>query len=135
MNIVVDTNRFISALIKDGNVRWIILNTKDTLIFPEFEFQEIMKYKEEILEKSGLSDDEFDILFLSLLSKVKIIETEQIMNYKEEADSIMKEIDPDDSIFIATALAFKCPIWSEDNHFKQQSLVEVITTNEMFGRL
>jgi len=135
MNIVVDTNRFISALIKEGTTRKIILGTKDTLLFPELEFQEIYDHKEYILQKSGLSEIEFNILLAGLLGKARIIKTDQIIDYKKEADDIMREIDPDDSIFIATALAFKCPIWSEDKHFKQQNKVEIMTHKEMFERL
>ena len=135
MNIVIDTNRFISALIKEGTTREIIVKSNDTLLFPEIEFQEISKYKDEILEKSGLSEVEFNILLSNLLTKVRIIKTDQIISFKDKADRIMEKIDLDDSIFVATALAFNCPIWSDDNHFKQQNEVGVMTNSDMLRRL
>ena len=45
MNIVIDTNIFISALIKDGMTRNLIISSKDSLLIPEFEFDEIEKHK------------------------------------------------------------------------------------------
>ena len=73
MNIVIDTNIFISALIKDSLTRNIIVNLKHNLLFPEFEFAEIKNHKIEIIKKSGLSSKEFDILLLRLLNYVKIL--------------------------------------------------------------
>ena len=43
----------------------------------------------------------------------------------------MNEIDPDDVIFIATALAFNAIVWSDDIHFKMQNRVKSLTTDEM----
>lgn len=135
MNIVIDTNKFISALIKDGVTRKIIVNTFDILLFPEYEFEEIFRYKNEILEKSALSNLEFFLLLGHLLSKVTIVSTNEVIDYKKEADTIMKSIDLNDSLFIATALAFDCPVWSDDNHFKQQNKVPIISTYEMLESL
>ncbi|MEK6830866.1 MAG: PIN domain-containing protein [Nanoarchaeota archaeon] len=134
MNIVINTNRFISALMKEGTTREIILNTNDYLLLPEFEFQEISKYKKEILEKSGLSEIEFNILLVNLLTKVKIIKTD-IMPFKEMTDKIMKVIDEDDIIFIAAALVFNCSIWFHDEYFKRQDRIRILTNKYMMERL
>ena len=90
MNIVIDTNIIISALIKDGLTRKIILNCKDMLLFPEFEFEEIEKHKEEIIQKSGLSEDEFNELLDYLLKYVHIIKTIEVLKYREEAYKIIR---------------------------------------------
>ena len=131
MNIVVDTNIFISALIKDGVTRSIILTSGFNFLFPEFEFEEIFNHKSEILKKSELKEEEFNVLLLGLLKKVKIIRTEKIIGYHGKAKKIIGYIDKDDVIFIATALAFGCGIWSDDKHFKMQRKVEIYTTKEM----
>ncbi|MEK6926353.1 MAG: PIN domain-containing protein [Nanoarchaeota archaeon] len=131
MNIVVDTNIFISALIKDGVTRNLIVHSKYGLLFPELEFDEILEYEEEILKKSGLSHEEFEELLFDLLNYVKIIKTEQVIDYKDKATEIMGSIDEDDVIFIATALAFNCPVWSDDSHFKMQKKIKVIATRDM----
>ncbi len=135
MNIVIDTNIFIAALIKDGKIREIITQSKDNLLFPYFEFEEIQNNKTEIIRKSCLSEREFNILFLRLLNYVKIVPSDIIINFREKAKQIMDNIDVDDSVFIATALAFDSCIWSDDKHFKMQESVRVLTTKEMMGRL
>src|SRR3989304_4430438 len=118
MNIVVDTNSFISALCKDSTSRRLIINSQQNFLFPEFEFDEIEKHKLEILEKSGLSKEEFEILLGNLLKYVKVIKTKE-----------------DDVLFIATALAYDATIWSDDKHFQQQKKVKILTTKDMMGFL
>ena len=54
MNIVIDTNIFISALIKDGLTRKLIVESEHNLLFPEFELDEIKNHKSYIIKKSGL---------------------------------------------------------------------------------
>lgn len=133
MNIVIDTNIFISALIKDGITRDLIINSQDELLFPEFEFTEIKKHKNEILKKSGLENEEIDTLFQKLLKYVKIIQTEEIVFHREKAFEIIGKIDPDDVIFVATALAFNSAIWSDDKHFKKQNKIKILTTKEIIS--
>jgi len=131
MNIVVDTNVLISALIKDSITRNLIFYLPYTLLLPELELEEIENHKSEILLKSGLSELELDELLSNLLKYFKIIKTEEVIEYKETAHEIIGHIDEDDVIFFATALAFNCQIWSDDSHFKKQQKIEIITTLEM----
>lgn len=131
MRIVIDTNIFISALIKENQTREMIINSNDTFIFPEYEFQEIYKHKEDIQKKSGYSEIEFIKMTSFLLKNMKIVTYEEICNYYNEAYEIMNKIDSDDKIFIATALAFDAIIWSDDKHFKMQDRVKSLTTEEM----
>ncbi len=131
MNIVVDTNIFMSALIKDSVTRNLIVNSKDNLLFPEFEFDEIEKHKEEILEKSQLSANEFDDLFSSLLKYVQVVKTGEVIDYRNQAFDIIGKIDKEDAIFIATALARNAIIWSDDADFKKQDKIRILTTKEM----
>ena len=131
MNIVIDTNIFISALIKDGMTRNLIISSKDSLLIPEFEFDEIEKHKKEILEKSKLSESELNNLFSNLLKYVAVIETEKVIGYRGEAFEIIGKIDKDDVIFVATVLAFNAAIWSEDSDFQKQNKIKVLTTKDI----
>ncbi len=131
MNIVVDTNIFMSALIKDSTARNLIINSSDNLLFPEFEFYEIEKHMEELLEKSKLSNQEFQDLFSSLLKYVKIIKTNEIINYKKQASDIIGKIDEDGVIFVATALAYDAAIWSDDSDFQKQNKIKILTTKDI----
>ena len=49
----------------------------ENFLFPEFEFEELDKYKEEILEKSKMNEKEFYVLLLRLLKYVRISQKEQ----------------------------------------------------------
>ncbi|PIO08093.1 DNA-binding protein [Candidatus Pacearchaeota archaeon CG10_big_fil_rev_8_21_14_0_10_34_12] len=133
MNIVIDTNVFISALIKDSSSRELIVNSENNLFFPEFEYDEIEKHKEEILRKSGLSEEDFRNLLSNLLKYVKIVKTEDIIDYKKQAFGIIGKIDENDVIFIATALAHNAAIWSEDKHFQKQNTIKILRTRDIIN--
>jgi len=132
MIIVVDSNVFISALIKDSLTRKLIAKCKEWLIIPEYFFQEVRKHEKEILLKSKLSKESYDILFNELLRYVFVIPNEVILPYREEALKIVKDIDIDDVLFIATALAFEdAVVWSDDKKLKKQNKIKIINTSEI----
>lgn len=133
MNIVVDTNIFISALIKESLTRYVIFTSKETFLFPEFEFLELKNHYSEIIDKSRLNEKEFLSLLRKLLGIVKIIRMKETFAYKERAKKIMDKIDLNDAPFIASALATKAVIWSDDRHFKKQNEVPTYNTKEMLS--
>ncbi|MEK6927230.1 MAG: PIN domain-containing protein [Nanoarchaeota archaeon] len=133
--LIVDTNILISALIKEGLIRKILTNIDISFIFPENGLNEIYKYKEEIKEKANITEKEFDILLLRLMKQIKLIPLQLIMPFKNRAENIMINIHKEDSIFIATALRFNCPIWSDDKHFKKQAEVQTYNTKEIIQLL
>ena len=135
MNIVIDTNIFISALIKNSVTRKMLTDFKINFLIPEFELEEIRNHKQEIILKAGYSEREFDILLLRLLKYVKIAPNDIICKYSKEASEIIEKIDNKDTQFVAAALAFNCPIWSDDKHFKQQNRVKILTTKNMIYML
>jgi len=129
MNLVIDTNIIISALLKDSFIRKIILNKHFNLITPSYTLSEIMKYKEEIARRTGISELEFDILIDKLFDYIKIINKDYYSGHLEECSNIIE--DKKDIPFLALACLFKCPIWSDDKHFKKQNKVSIITTKDM----
>ncbi len=132
MNIIIDTNIFIAALLKDSKIREIIVNSGHSFIFPEVIFEEIEEHREELLSKSDLSNEGFNELVFKLLDYVKIVPTKKIIFFKEKANSIIGNIDKDDVPFVATSLFFNCaPIWSQDPDFKKQERIKVYTTKEL----
>jgi len=131
MNLIIDTNIFISALIKEGLVRGLIVHSPFNLFIPEQELIEIKRYEKLISEKSGKSIGEIRDLIRKLLRYVSIIRNEFLLYYNNQAESIMEKIDNDDVIFIAAALALNCPIWSEDKHFQKQKEIKIFNTNDI----
>jgi predicted nucleic acid-binding protein len=134
LRIIIDSNILFSALIKDSITRRIILDYEDQFLFPSYIFEEIEKYKNELLTKSKMKPKDFEDLLRTLLQKVIIIPKEVLIHYKDDAYQIIKDIDPDDVTFIACALAYSDSIvWSDDKKLKQQSKVRIINTNEMYS--
>lgn len=78
----------------------------DSFCFSSFIFEETGKHKETLLNKSQMNIKDFNMLLNILLRKVMIVPTEVLFPYRKEAYEIVKDIDPDDSLFIACALAY-----------------------------
>ena len=130
-----DTNILISALIKDSFSRKIILESNFKFLSPDFSLQEIEKYKEEILEKSGITNNDFYTLLYSILDKIEIVKKDEY-NYKiKEAEDIIGKIDIKDVPFIALALALGnevSGIWTDDKDFERQNRIKVWKSGDVF---
>jgi predicted nucleic acid-binding protein len=134
MSIVIDTNVFISALMKDGATRNILLHEKIEFISISFSEEEIRKYRELILKKSNLDEETLDNIFEQLKNKVTFLDDAIIGKYFEEAKKIMWDIDPKDTPFIAAALATQSDIWSNDKHFEKQDRIKVWKTKNLIEK-
>ena len=132
MKIVIDTNILMAGLIKGSTVREILISKNTEFFLPEHAIEEIKKYKKELCEKAGYTEEEFDRLFSYLLENIKIIPKTEIKLYMKKAENIMKEIDINDSSFIATCLAISADgILSFDKHFKKQKKIKVFDIREI----
>ncbi len=132
MKIILEVNVILSALTRDSTTRKIILNSEFDFYFPEPPLHKIRKYKDYILEKSGLSEEEYNKLMATLFKYIKLVPTEEIEKNWSEAKKIMEHIDPEDVVFIATALSISdSVIWSDDRHFERQDKIKVLKTEDM----
>lgn len=135
MKLVLNTNILISSLIRNSTNRKILFFGNFEYYVPEYAFSEIEKYKDTIISKSKLSKRDYE-LFLNLLkTKINIASKDETKNTLMEAMRIMDNIDKDDTVFIALALALDCPIWSNDTDFKKQKNVKVYTTKDLIKLL
>ena len=134
MKIILDVNVILSALIRDSTTRKIILNSEFDLYFPEPSLHKIRKYKNYILEKSGLNEEDYNQIMETLFKYIRLVPTEEIEKNWTEAKKIMEHIDPEDVVFIATALSVSdSVIWSDDKHFEKQSKVKVLKTKDILN--
>ena len=134
MNIVVDSNILISALIKDSITRKIIIQCNDILLSPELMIEEIKKHLDVISEKSGLSYDDIERVMYTLLKYINLVSFNEIKNSINAAERIMGQIDPSDVIFVAAAISKNAAIWSDDKDFQKQNKIDVFTTKDMIKR-
>ncbi len=132
MKLVVDTNRVIAALVKDSYSRRVLLSDKFEFFSLAFGRQELDKYRGYVLEKSGLTDAQFDVLVDALFHRVSVLEDSVVQSRMPEAKAVMDLVDSKDTPFIAAALAVSADgVWSEDPHFASQELVRVFRTKDL----
>ena len=129
MELVVDANVLISALISStGKTSEILFSDKIKAYAPEYLLEEIKIHEKEILEKSKLSKDEFEVLLSLFTSTLKIVPFSEFKDFDKKASEICP--DPNDTEYFALALKLKCPLWSNDKRLKQNYL-KVIDTSEL----
>ena len=125
MRIVVDTNRILSALLKDGTDRKIISSQNIDFFSLGYALDEIENHMDYIIGKSGLPKENVDTLLNLIMEKIDIVTHEEIEAKMNEAMEIMEKIDQKDAPILACALAIQNDgIWSEDKHLHKQKRVK-----------
>lgn len=132
MKLVVDTNVVMAGLIADSVIRRILSSENIVFYLPEHALDELNKYKEELITKSALSEDDFEALLILLLENIEIVPEPEVKKHMDKAEKIMKEIDIKDASFVACTFAVKADgIWSFDDDFKKQDKIKVFETKEL----
>lgn len=129
MDLVVDANVLFSALIKDSFAYNLLFSGSFHLFTPEYIFTELEKHKEEILEKTERTTEEFFRLLETLKRRIVIVPLEELTPYVGEAEKLTP--DPEDMAYFALALKLNCAIWSNDKKLKEQDKIKVYSTHEL----
>ena len=129
MKIIIDNNILFSLIKPDSTASKIFENKSIKFIAPEFIKSELDNHSLECMKKSGLSENQFNLRRKEVESRITFYD---VTFYKALLKKALKMIsDPDDSPYLALALAIKCPIWSNDAHLKEQLPVDVLTTKDL----
>jgi len=128
MRLVTDANIAFSLLKKGSFTRKLTQKYSLDLYSHKFILEELEEHSEELCRLLNISIDKFVRIkkILSKLVNLKIKVSPQQLNWARSLIS-----DPDDISYLALAFKLNCPIWSEDPHFKEQSVREVFTTKEL----
>ncbi|MEK6904831.1 MAG: PIN domain-containing protein [Nanoarchaeota archaeon] len=130
MDLVVDANIVVSCLISSGTKTTELFFSENLhLLAPEFLKAEIGKYKEEIIKKSGLRTDNFDLMLNIVFAKINFIPFSDFEKFLPRAIGICP--DPNDVEYFAVALKHACLLWSNDKALKKQDEVKVLSTTEL----
>ena len=136
MRLVVDANILFSSLIKDSSTRRIILLDDFELFTPKYVFIELEKHIDYIQKKSNLNKKNIELLVKIIMTDITVIPLDEYKKYIPKAYSIMKNIDEDDTAFLAAALYLKIDgIWSNDPHFSKQDKIRTYTTKDLVMKL
>lgn len=122
MKLIVDTNKIIACLLRDGRVRNVFFNPRLTLYTHKYAIEEIEKHKGYLVKKT--SEKAFKLIFGKAASKIGLVEfSKDDVNILKEAKEISKDFDLDDYPFIALALKFSIPIWTNDGDMIRHGLI------------
>ncbi len=118
MKIVVDTNIIFSTLLCSNSTYGDLLFNSDQ----HFEFYscnymryEIHKHWDRLKKISKLTDDQLQISYIQILSKLKFINEEIIpLEIWLTSEEITKGIDIDDTDFVALSKFLKASLWTGD---------------------
>lgn len=122
--LVIDANRIISALLKDGSTRSAILDTRATLFAPEVLHDEIAKHAPEIARRVGVTGTELVAILRPLLKRIEWVSEANYGPFLKGAKGAMEKVDPEDIAYLACALAVGADaIWSHDLDFDRRNLV------------
>lgn len=134
MKLVIDANELFSSIIAKGKGRLtkklrILFSDKVKIFAPRELLKELDRNKEEIRQKSGFSEIDFNVFVGLLELNIEFIPSKDFSDKLPEA----KEISPNDKDvpYFALALKLDSAIWSGDKAFKQQSRVKVFNTKDL----
>jgi predicted nucleic acid-binding protein len=138
MIVITDSNIIFSALINPTGKEAIILKSKGRIQFiaPGFLLEEIREHWNSIEKFSVSSKFSLQKEFKILKSRIKVVNIDNIPHEKlMEAYKIVKDIDEEDTYFVALFLFKKHKIWTGDkqliNGLKAKGYDICITTEEL----
>ncbi|HHY99359.1 MAG TPA: PIN domain nuclease [Firmicutes bacterium] len=124
--IAVDANIIISAIIGGKSGRIFLNETQLKFVTTPSVLSEVREYLPVLAKKKGLPCEVMRSI-LDLLP-ILIVREEEYLNHLDAAEAAIGNRDPDDIPLLALAMAFNCPIWTNDNDFSGISGVRVYTT-------
>ncbi|MBI2666145.1 hypothetical protein HYX13_00885 [Candidatus Woesearchaeota archaeon] len=127
---MVDANIVIAAVIAPSGITDdLLFSPKLECVAPEFIENELNKHFPEIVKKSKVLEKDIRLALELIFSRIEIIPSGEYELWREKAKG--SSPDPNDSEYLAVALAFNCPLWSNDKALKSQSAVKVFSTSEL----
>jgi len=142
MRLVVDSNVLFSYFWKNSVFREICKEKKVELFAPDFALEELSKHAKGIMEKTGISLNEFKTLRKDMSSHMVFIDYRDYSKYfKEIIDSWNnisgknREEMREDIDFLAIAEMLCCSLWSNDKLLKKQTKIVVLNTKELVSLL
>ena len=139
MNLVIDTNIVFSTLLNpNSSIGDILLNYQDSIQFydPELVIEEINRYADKIEKYSKLNPTQLTICKSLLLNAIQFVSEELISEDSwSTAYLLTKDIDEDDTPFVALAVQMNAKLWSGDKKLTKGLILKqselIFTTLEL----
>lgn len=119
-SVVIDTNLFFAALRTPNNFVRDTLDRSDLrFIAPNFLVVELFKYKDELVNKSKVSEDDVYELLSLLLHRITFINESAVsLGNIIHAFRLCSGVDEKDTPFVALALEYDAQLWTRDRELK-----------------
>ncbi len=139
MKFIVDANIIFSGILNtNGKIGDLLINSKPhfTFIAPDFLRTEIRNHYPSLIKISGLTIEEVQESEFHLYKNINFISEEQIkISNWTSADTLVADVDPKDTHYIAYSKQFRCKIWSGDKKLIKglavKGFTNFITTDEL----
>ena len=139
MKIIVDTNIVFSAILNSNSrIGKILLNSKEHFQFFTCNYlrTEIQRHRNKLLKLTKLTEDQLSELENLLTQHITFIDERLIpQDLLIKTEIQLKEIDPDDTVFVALAKHLKGKLWTGDlqlyNGLKAKRFKDIILTSEL----
>ena len=136
MRLVIDTNVFMTGLLKDSIVRKVLSSENIQFFIPEHALNELEKHKNTLIKKANINVAEFDEMVSLLLENIELVPESKIKAKFNEAEDVMKDIDIKDSPFMAAVLSIECDgLLTFDEHFQKQNKIKIFKIKDLINIL
>ncbi len=138
--IIVDTNIVFSALLNtDSRIGRILINGKNHFEFyaPEYLKYEVFNHKEKIKALGKFTERDFFEVYVLIIKNITVLNHSIIPEtiYKK-AELLCREIDIDDTVFVAFSYFTKSTLWTGDKRLikglADKGFDNVISTSELY---
>lgn len=126
--IVIDTSILFSYFSEKSITKKIINLNLFRLYTPIFAFEEIKKYKKEIIQKTKITEKEYLKIISELKKRITIVDEKK---YLKQIKNIKEIPDVNDIDFIALSINLDKILWSNYKKLKEQNYTFVLNTEEI----
>ncbi len=136
MELVIDANVLLAALLKEAITRELLLDARLRLCAPEHLISETLRHLKTnapLRKRIQLSAKDLEELFYLLTQEIETIPKKEFISQMNEAFNVAPH--KEDAPYLALALSRNIPIWSNDKGIHTQSKVKVYTTKELISLL
>ena len=140
MKFIVDANIVFSGILNtNGKIGDLLINSKQyfTFIAPDFLRNEIRNHYRKLIKISGLTMEEVQEAEFQIYKDIVFISEEQIrVSQWTAAETLVADVDPKDTHYVAYSKHFRCKIWSGDKALikglEKKGFTNFITTEELY---
>ena len=130
MRVVIDANVLCAALLAKGKTAELLFSDQIEPVAPELLFTELERHRPELLEKTKLSENDFNTLLALFRKKISVIPAVEFRDKLMEANKLLGE-HKKDTAYVALALKLGCPLWSKEKALKRIKKIIVLDAEEV----